>query len=605
MKTVIIGGGKGCRAIIGLAFGSFLKELTLDIRGVVDVDPDAPGMIYAREHNIKTFTNINEALEIPGIELLIELTGMDEVLEDIYRILPPGMKLIDHISARIFWDLTNAQEERERQLEEMIRLERKVEEERHSLQSLFDTIPDLVVVLDREKKAIRVNKSFAQFTGLTSEEAIGLTCEELLKGTEFAEQCRQSSAMIEQVFETGKPHTLIWHTETPKEAYWEVTRTPIFGKDGEIEMVLGTWHKITERVKLRREIESAEQRFKSFIYSAQDWISIKDLDGRYVVVNPVVAKAFHREPHEFIGKTPDEILPADLAKMIKRHDSQVAESGAHHAYDEVVSIDGRDHYFQTVRFPLTDYKGSTIGTCTIARDVTSEKELRNQLVQAEKLAAVGKLGAGVAHEINNPLTGILAFAEDLLDEFPENDQRRDDIDVIIHEALRCRDIVRNLLDFARQETPSFEVVSPNYVVGLSLLLVEKLPQFMNIEIEKSMADDLPDIKCDPPQLQQVTLNLMLNAADAMDGKGTIKIATEYERKNDKCVISVEDDGPGIPENLIDKIFEPFFSTKGTNGLGLAVSWGIIERHGGVIEVDTAEGGGAIFRIVLPALHDDS
>jgi PAS domain S-box-containing protein len=604
MKTVIVGGGKGCRAIIGLAFGTFLKELTLEIQGVVDVDPNAPGMIYAREHNIRTFTEINEALGIPGIELLIELTGMDDVLEDIYKILPPGMKLIDHISARIFWDLTNAQEERERQLEEMTRLEKKVEGERHFLQSLFDTIPDLVVVLNRDKKAIRVNESFALFVGITSEQAMGRTCEQLLENTGFATQCRETSSMIEQVFATGAPHTMIWHVGSPKEAYWEVTRTPIFGRDGEIEAVLGSWHKITERVRLRREIDSAEQRFRSFIYSARDWISIKDLDGRYVVVNPAIAEAFHRKPDEFVGRKPEEILPESLARMIKRHDSKVVESEAHQAYDEVISIDGRDHYFQTVRFPLTDYKGSTIGICTIARDITSEKELRNQLVQAEKLAAVGKLSAGVAHEINNPLTGILAFAEDLLDEFPEGDSRRDDIEVIIREALRCRDIVRNLLDFARQETPSFEVVSPNFVAGLSLLLVEKLPQFRNIEMKKSMTDDLPEIKCDPHQIQQVVLNVMLNAADAMDGKGTIKITTEYERKHDRCVISVEDNGPGIPENLIDKIFEPFFSTKGTNGLGLAVSWGIIERHGGVIEVDTAEEGGAIFRIVLPALHDE-
>jgi PAS domain S-box-containing protein len=356
---------------------------------------------------------------------------------------------------------------------------------------------------------------------------------------------------------------------------------------------------------LRREVESAEQRFRSFIDSAHDWISIKDLDGRYMIVNPAIAHAFHREPADFVGKSASEMLPPDLAKTVKLHDREVIHTNSYHTYDEVIPIDGRDYYFQTVRFPLTDYRGSTIGVCTIARDVTSEKDLRTQLAQSEKLAAVGKLAAGVAHEINNPLTGILAYAEDLTEEIDENDPHQDDLRVIIREALRCRDIVRNLLDFARQETLELEEINPNDIVGRSLLLVEKLPQFRDIHIEKYVQEDIPDVRCDRRQIQQVLLNLMLNASDALKGKGIIRLTTEYYRRRHKCVISVEDNGPGIPENLVDKIFEPFFSTKGTSGLGLAVSWGIIERHQGTIEIDIPEEEGCIFRIVLPALSPDS
>jgi two-component system NtrC family sensor kinase len=602
MKTVIVGGGKGCRAIIGLAFGKFLKELTLNIIAVADVDPDAPGMDYARDHGIATYTDVEKAIGIPGVELIIELTGSDVVLEDIYGILPHGVKVIDHVSARIFWDLTNAQEESERQLQEMTKLERRVERERLFLQGLFDTIPDLVVVLSRDGRIIRANERFAEFVGLSSAETVGKTCEQLFENTPFSSQSHESYLKVDHVFETGKPHTVIWRTNKPSEAYWEVTRTPIVGRDNEVAAVLGTWHRITERVRLRREIESAELRFKSFIDSARDWISIKDLEGKYVIVNPVVAHAFGLEPEAFVGKRPEEILPVQIARIITRHDREVIDTDKYHTYDEIFQIEGRDRYFQTVRFPLTDYKGSTIGSCTIARDVTAESELRSQLAKAEKLAAVGKLAAGVAHEINNPLTGVLAFAEDLLDEVPEDSEFVEDIQVIIREALRCRDIVRNLLDFARQENPKFEIDDINTVVQQSLILVERLPQFRNVTIGKCMGEGLPSIRCDPDQIKQVILNLMLNAADAVDGRGTIGISTGYEKRNDKCVISVEDDGPGIPENLIDKIFEPFFSTKGTNGLGLAVSWGIIERHGGVIEIDIAESGGAIFRIVLPAFR---
>ncbi|MCP4581917.1 MAG: PAS domain-containing protein, partial [candidate division Zixibacteria bacterium] len=305
---------------------------------------------------------------------------------------------------------------------------------------------------------------------------------------------------------------------------------------------------------------------------------------------------------DFIGKTVEEILPADLAKVIKMHDKQVTETKRHLSWDEIVLIDGVEHHFQAKRFPLTDHKGEVTETCTIMRDVSSEKELQDQLVQAGKLAAVGQLAAGVAHEINNPLTGILAFAEDMKDDLSYDDPHFEDVKVIIRETLRCRDIVKNLLDFARQEAPKLENVDPNDVIDQAMSLIAKLPQFRNVGIHKYLNSNVPHILGDPQQLQQVILNLMLNAAEAMHGTGSLILTTEYDRRHDRCAILVEDDGPGIPGNLIDKIFEPFFSTKGTNGLGLAVSWGIVERHHGTIEIDMADNGGAIFRILLPATY---
>nr|MBN2276472.1 PAS domain-containing protein [candidate division Zixibacteria bacterium] len=600
MRTIVIGGGKGAKAIIELARGGFLRELTLEILAVIDLDMNAPGMVYARQIGLETSTDMHRALsEIPNIELIIELTGSDSVLEMIYRSMPPGAGLIDHTFARIFWDLVNAQEDQRRQLREITDLEQKIEKERHFLQSVFDTIPDPLVVLDRDKLTIKINASLGEFSGYTAEQAMGKTCDELLANTALSAKCIETISLLDDVIETGKPHTMVWRTDPPNESYWEVTRTPITDTEGKIIAILGIWHRITEKVKLRREIESAEQRFRSFIDSALDWISIKDIEGRYVIVNPVCARAFNRPVEDFIGKTPGEILPREMARGIREHDQQVLQSGRAQIYEQTIAIDGRDRYFQTTRFPLTDYKGSITGTCTIDRDITSEKELRDQLVQSTKLAAVGKLAAGVAHEINNPLTGVLAYAEDMLEDFPDDDPHRDDLKVIIRETLRCRDIVRNLLNFARQEEPKLETLSPNEVVERALSLVQKLPQFRNIAIEKNSGDDLPTIQGDPGQLQQVILNLMLNAAEAMKEKGKIIITTAYDRRQDKCIISVEDTGPGIPENLIDKVFEPFFSTKGTNGLGLAVSWGIVERHRGTIEIDMADGGGAIFRIFLP------
>ena len=599
MKTVIIGGGRGCRALIELAGGQFLKELPLEILCVVDPQSDAPGILYARENGIPTSGDMPEALALPDIELIIELTGRDNVLEEIYRVIAPGTRLIDHTSARIFWDLVNARNEREWRLQEMTLLEQRIEQERHFLQSVLDNLPQLVVVLGPDRRTIMINKSFARFAGISPEEGRGKTCLELLANTPLACNCRETAPMLDRIFEIGKPLSMIWQIPPPNEMYWEVTRTPILNREGTVEAVLCTWHRITEEVLLRREIESGEQRFKSLIDSAQDWISMKDLSGRYIAVNPVCALAFHRKPEDFIGKTPEEMMPPHHAQTVRHHDGEVIRTDHPHTYEEIIPLEGRDRVYHTVRFPVKDYKGETVGVCTIARDVTEQAELKNQLVQATKLAALGKLAAGVAHEINNPLTGILAYAEDMLDNVDQDDPQHDDLQVIIRETLRCRDIVRNLLDFSRQESPRLEPIDPNAVVDQSLLLVERLPQFRNIAIRREKTDELPQIQGDIHQLQQVVLNFMMNAAEAMNEKGMIMVSTEYDRRYDRCIIAVRDTGPGIPENLIDKIFEPFFSTKGTNGLGLAVSWGIVERHSGTIEVDTPDGGGAEFRIVLP------
>ncbi len=599
MKTVIIGGGKGCRAVIDLATGAFLRELTLNIQCVVDTDPDAPGMLRARELGMNTCTDMAEALALPDIELVIELTGQDKVLEKIYKMLPSGTRLVDHTFAHIFWDLVNAQQEQQSQLREITDLQQKVQKEWHFLQSLFDTIPELVVVLDKDKRVMKINAGFGKISTFSPEHVVGKSCKELLADTELSVYCQEMDIVLDEVLESGQQSTLIWSTSMPAEAHWEVTHTPILSRDGEPAAVVATWHRITEKVMLHRRIERAEHWLKSFIDSAHDWITIKDLDSRYLIVNPVCARSFNRQPMEFIGKKPEEVLPPKIAMTIIKHDQEVINSNRHHTYDEVIELNGREHHFQTVRFPMTDHEGSAIGVCTIARDVTSERELHEQLVQAAKLAAVGRLAAGVAHEINNPLTGVLAYAEDMFEDPALDDAHRENLEVIVRETIRCREIVRNLLDFARPEQLSSETTSPNRVVEQSLLLIHKLPQFRNITITRNLDEGIPPVKCDIRQLQQVILNLMLNASDAMNETGEIVLFTEFDCHHDKCIIAVEDQGPGVHKDLIDKVFEPFFSTKGTNGLGLAVSWGIIERHHGTIEVATSESGGAVFRIVLP------
>lgn len=231
---------------------------------------------------------------------------------------------------------------------------------------------------------------------------------------------------------------------------------------------------------------------------------------------------------------------------------------------------------------------------------------RQQVTRAEKLASIGRLAAGVAHEINNPLTGVLTFAHLMRDKSNMDDQDRQDFDLIIHETTRAADIVRGLLDFARERPVLMEPLDLNDVVRRTVKLIANQKKFEKIIIEEILLPDLPEVRGDMNQLQQVVLNLALNACAAMPQGGRLSIRTAAA--NGHVVMSVKDTGCGIKPEHVDRIFEPFFTTqevgKGT-GLGLSVTFGIIEQHGGELEVESQEGHGSTFTITLPALPRES
>jgi len=226
------------------------------------------------------------------------------------------------------------------------------------------------------------------------------------------------------------------------------------------------------------------------------------------------------------------------------------------------------------------------------------EQAQTQLIRTEKLASLGQLAAGVAHEINNPLGTITIYAHLLLKGIDKDDPRREDVELIVNESNRAKEIVQGLLSFARETKLRPGPVNVNDLMEDVLGLVVNQSLFHNIKIRKSLFQGLPTIVADETQLKQVFLNIILNAAQAMEGNGKLSITTIPERKHIK--VKIRDTGPGIPPEVVKNIFSPFFTTKekGT-GLGLAISYGIIERHSGKIDVDTELGKGSTFTISLP------
>ena len=231
-------------------------------------------------------------------------------------------------------------------------------------------------------------------------------------------------------------------------------------------------------------------------------------------------------------------------------------------------------------------------------------DAQRQLAQADKLASLGRLAAGVAHEINNPLTGVLTNASFQLKRAPEGSQLRQDLEVVVRETKRCREIVRGLLDFARPAPPSRGPVDLNEVVRRALKITLQALTLHRVSLKLELAPDAPEALGDANQIQQVVVNLLVNARDAVGGGGgVIRVATRAEAAGEPpfAEIVVEDGGCGIPEADLPHLFEPFFTTKGTQGtgLGLAVTWGIVLAHGGTIDVRSEEGKGSRFTVRLP------
>ncbi len=236
------------------------------------------------------------------------------------------------------------------------------------------------------------------------------------------------------------------------------------------------------------------------------------------------------------------------------------------------------------------------------RDEELKRYAQQTIAEAERLAIIGQLAAGVAHEINNPLTGILLYCDLMLKNFPDDSPYKKNLIRINNEAQRCKTIVKGLLDFAREKKPEIKKASVNELLESTLNLLKTQAIFLNTNLKLDLDKNLPSINIDPGQIQQVFINIIMNGVEAMEGKGELTIKTEFSEDKNFVVVSISDTGPGIKPEHIKKIFDPFFTTKEAShgvGLGLSISKRIIDDHKGLIEVHSELGKGATFKIYLP------
>jgi len=377
------------------------------------------------------------------------------------------------------------------------------------------------------------------------------------------------------------------------------TCQPVYSRDGKWLGQRASNRNITARKLAEDALEESERRFRTLFATAQDFIFIKDRNLKYSLINPSMERFLGLPASRIIGMTAEDIYGREEGARIKKKDLRILE-GETIENEHKVSVKGISATIQSTKVPMRDKDNNIIGVYGIGRDVTEKRKLEFRLQNVQKMQAIGQLAAGVAHEINNPLTTILTTSMLLQEDLSADDPNYQELEMIANETLRCRKIVTGLLDFARESKPVMRKHNINDIVEHSLLLTRKHGDFKNIALELNSSKGIPQIYVDKDKIQQALINLTLNAIEATDSGGKVTFTTRFLKEDDMVEIVVSDTGKGIPSEDLDRLFEPFFtSKKGGTGLGLSITHGIIQQHGGAIDVHSHQGKGTTFTIRLP------
>ena len=367
-----------------------------------------------------------------------------------------------------------------------------------------------------------------------------------------------------------------------------------------------------ESARLFQIVSRSQKEWETTFDAMQDCVSVHDTTGKVIRANVALARRWNTIPQKIIGRYCSDLYSEEDSGHTNCRHPLPNDSEA--LIVEEVNLPQMGGSFQLSVIPWYDKNNRLAGSIHVAKDISNEKLLQQQLIQSEKLSAIGELISGIAHELNNPLTGVMGYSQ-LLQLRKDLDERvKDNLHKINNLALRCQKIVQNLLSFARKQKPERTVTNINEILEKTIDLRNYELQVNNIEIRRDLNLQLPKTIADEHQLQQVFLNIMTNAEQAMlesKGHGQLCIRTSTDNQKSHIVVEITDDGPGIPENHLNRIFDPFFTTKevgkGT-GLGLSLSYGMIKEHGGNIYVRSRLNHGTTFFVELPiidSLQDDS
>lgn len=503
------------------------------------------------------------------------------------------------------------------------RNEQELLQEKKTTEGILEGLPVPAFVINRQHRIIYWNKACEELTGYSRQQMIDSKKQWLPFYTQERPTLAdlvvdQNIKALEKYYNKQKLHKSIHFPgayeasiQFPQPAggdrYLFLVASPIFNDRGQIIGAVQAMLDFTERERLAHNLMESEEKYRLLVEASLDGIALHTRN-QVMFANSAFLNMFgYSCPEELTGVPLLSFISPIHHPPLLRHLREINRQFNRPRIFEIKGMkkDGSEFDIEVVSFPTIF--GGQRAFQTHIRDITEKKRLEDQLARSEKLAAVGQLSAGVAHEINNPLGGILVYSYLMLEDLAPDRPERQQVEKIIREATRCKEIIKGLLDFSRQQPFRLKPVDLNSMLAELLSLVENHLNFQDVGIKKNLAPELPPVLGDKNKLEQVFINLFMNASHAMAGHGVLTVATGQNVLG-AVEIRVSDNGPGIHPEHLHRIFDPFFSTKEVGrgvGLGLSISYGIIKQHRGRIYVDSTAPGGATFVIELPATRPET
>ncbi|MBM3173424.1 MAG: PAS domain S-box protein, partial [Chloroflexi bacterium] len=490
--------------------------------------------------------------------------------------------------------------------------EKALKKSEEKYRTILEQVQDSYFEVDLAGKMTFCNDTTCRELGYAREELIGADYKAYV-APEDADMIFKTFNTVYQTGTTSRTDTFKIIRKGGTTIFGETWVSPLRDDKGKMVGFRGLSRNITERVKNEEALRRSEERYRTILEEIGDGYFETDLDGNFTQVNDSQCRLLGYSKEELIGANYGVFIPPEKSRTVFKAYNHMYRTGEplRDFIDDVIRKDGSHGFAETAAFPIRNENGEIIGFRGVRRDITermrleeARKELEFKSQMASRLATVGEMAAGIAHEINNPLTGVIGYAQFLMqEELP--DRVKKDVEMINEGAQRVAGIVKRLLAFARQTKPQRDFVNINDIISTTLDLRAYHLKTSNIKVTTQLDPDLPITVGDGGQLQQVFLNLIINAEAEMKaahGKGKLLIKTEKTKDNIR--ISFKDDGPGIARENLEKIFNPFFTTRqvgeGT-GLGLSICYGIVTEHGGKIWAESKAGKGATFIVELPII----
>jgi two-component system cell cycle sensor histidine kinase/response regulator CckA len=728
LNVAIVGGGPGCKAIMDMIFAEKLSQLHMKLIGVACTHPESVGYRHAQEQGVYTTEDYRDLYKLKDLDMIIELTGHNELANAIYLSKPERVRVMDHVSARVFWDVFRIEEE---SLAERLRSEEITTLAFAELNQIFETSANGMRVIDRDFNVLRVNESFATLSGRTKSEAVGRKCYDVFGGprchtadcpltrilegeervekdakkkradgtmiscivtaTAFRTPERDLVGIVEDfkdisdrkrmevalrdsekqyrdlvdnalvgVYKTSVEGNILYvndglaqmlEFDSPQEMMSEPVllryenldarktliqsllrdqRVSSFEvrlktKTGKIkdtlltavldkDIISGMVMDVTQRKQAEEALRESEERYRLLAETAGEMILVTDLDGRIVYVNKAGLDIAGYREDEIVGMNVSDVLPSDQVgpfnERMAKHLS--GDEGLCFYETEIMTKEGQRVQAE-INSSLLMNHGKPSGILHTARDVTERKRLEAQLQQAQKMEAIGTLAGGIAHDFNNVLMGIQGHASLVLLQIASNHPHVVHLRGVEQLVQKGAELTKQLLGFARGGKYEVKGTDLNELAQRSSEMFGRTRK--EIKIHEKYDKEIWPVEVDQGQIEQVLLNLYVNAWQAMPRGGDLYIETSntildknytkpFNVEHGRYVrISVTDTGVGMDKATQLRIFDPFFTTRemgrGT-GLGLASAYGIIKNHGGIINVYSEKGQGATFNIYLPA-----